>query len=408
MIQADLFENVCSVLASTESVSNKALYRSVVRMSGLPDAILEEKHPVGRDNAPVSLIKRKIRWHQQTLKKLGLISRADRGYWQLTAEGKRKLKKANPKVSMLAFSTELGIAIWGACEHVFASLDAPITLCVTSPPYPLRQARAYGNVAESEYVDFICRAIEPIVKNLVRGGNICINVGNDIFERGSPARSLYRERMVLALCDRFGLHKMDELVWENRSKPPGPLQWASLSRQQLNVSWEPVYWFTNDPAHCKADNRRVLQEHTSRHLELIKTGGEKRTAKFCDGAYSIRHGSFSNETAGKIPKNVLSYGHNCADQRAYKKFCDENQLPKHGAPMPLSLAKFLVRFMSEEGDLVCDPFGGSLTTAKAAEALGRRWVSTDLMAEYLYGAATRFTSAEGFSMNNGFAEVLAG
>lgn len=39
------------------------------------------------------------------------------------------------------------------------------------------------------------------------------------------------------------------------------------------------------------------------------------------------------------------------------------------------------------------------TTAKAAEIAGRRWVSTDLVAEYVMGEASRFRIAPGFEAN---------
>lgn len=67
--------------------------------------------------------------------------------------------------------------------------------------------------------------------------------------------------------------------------------------------------------------------------------------------------------------------------------------------MPLELASLLIRFLSEPGDLVVDNFAGSLTTARAAELLGRRWLSTEVMLEYVLGAATRFTDAPGFHLN---------
>lgn len=67
--------------------------------------------------------------------------------------------------------------------------------------------------------------------------------------------------------------------------------------------------------------------------------------------------------------------------------------------MPLSLASFLVGLLSSEDDLVVDPFAGSFTTAKAAERLGRRWLSTEIMLEYVVGAATRFSDASGFMQN---------
>lgn len=318
--------------------------------------------------------------------------------WRLTRPASQDLNAINPEVAVVGFSTELGVAILGSCDNVFSKIDAPIVLCLTSPPYPLAKPRSYGNVSEEQFVDWFCRTIEPVVKNLVHGGSIAINVSNDVFLPGLPARSLYRERLVIALCERFGLYKIDEIPWINESKPPGPVAWASKERFLLNVAWEPVYWFSNSPLHLHSDNRRILKEHTDRHLELIRNGGERRTHMASDGAYVVRPGSYSNVTEGAIQRNVLHFGHACGDQRAYKRDARALGLPAHGAPMPLSLAKLLVKYLTRPGDLVCDPFAGSHTTAKAAELLGRRWLSTELMLEYIMGAATRFRSAAGFEV----------
>lgn len=401
--QLDLFSSVLHAYAQPEAgqLTNSELYAQVAKHAGVDPDEASRKAPVGKAAAPRNLFERKVRWYQQTLKQSGIIQKVDgeRGVWRLTKPAAKDLNQMTSGVSVVGFSTELGIAILGSCDTVFASIDAPITLVVTSPPYPLASARKYGNVPESAYVDWICKTLEPVVKNLVPGGSICLNVSNDIFVPGSPARSLYRERLVLALHDRLGLHKMDELIWENRSKPPGPLQWASLKRVQLNVVYEPIYWLTNDPSKVRSDNRRVLQAHSERHLALIAKGGEDREAVYSDGAYRVRKGSYANATEGRIPRNVLSFGHRCNMQIAYKRAAKSMGLPAHGAPMPLSLASFLVNFLSEPGDLVADPFGGSFTTALAAENLGRRWLSTDIMVEYVMGASTRFEQAKGFVNN---------
>ena len=401
--QLDLFSSVLHAYSANNEgiLDNKSLYKQVVDHSNLPHELLSVKHPVGGSGQTHNLLARKLRWYQQTLKHAGIIQRIEgkRGVWQLTKPASKDLHEINSGVSVVGFSTKLGIAILGACETVFSKIDAPITLVVTSPPYPLAKQRNYGNPKESEYVDWICQTLEPVVKNLIQGGSICLNVSNDIFLSGTPARSLYRERLVLALNERLGLYKMDELIWENPSKPPGPIQWASINRFQLNVAWEPVYWLTNDPKEIRSNNKRVLQPHTEQHLKLIKQGGEKRLASYSDGAYSIKPGSFSNQTEGSIPKNILTHSHNCASQREYKRLARETNIPTHGATMPLSLASFLIEFLSTPNELVVDPFGGSFTTALAAERLGRRWLSTEKMVEYVLGGANRFRNFDHFAQH---------
>ena len=160
-----------------------------------------------------------------------------------------------------------------------------------------------------------------------------------------------------------------------------------------------VLWLTNDPKSVRSNNRRVLQSHTERHLKLILQGGEARDQSFSDGAYNIKAGRFSAETPGRIPRNVLTFGHRCASQQDYKARALAAGLPAHGAPMPLALASFLVGFLSEEDSLVADPFGGSFTTALAAERLGRRWLSTEIMYEYVRGGAGRFSDCRGYNLN---------
>src|SRR5690606_7076329 len=116
----------------------------------------------------------RVRWYQQALKAAGILERVEgeRGVWRLTTPAGNDLNQISPTVSVLGFSTELGVAILGTCEHAFKRIDAPITLVLTSPPYPLKNARAYGNVPERVYVDWICQSLEPLIKNLVPGGSI--------------------------------------------------------------------------------------------------------------------------------------------------------------------------------------------------------------------------------------------
>lgn len=395
MIQQDLFANVIAAYidSPTGILSNEDLYRTAGHGFDL-----KKKVPIGVAQELHNPSKRQMRWHQQTLKQMGIIEHVGRGQWQLTQASGKDLQQATTESRMIAFSTDLGVAIWARNESVFPQLDEPIHLCITSPPYPLRNARAYGNPSAAEYVDFISNSLEPIVRGLIPGGSIVLNISNDIFESKSPARSLYVERMVIALHDRLGLHLMDRIPWINLSKPPGPTYWACVNRVQLSSCYEPIYWFTNDPLKVRSDNRRVLEEHTVKHQKLMASGGEHRNASYGNGAYQIRDGkSFSTQTSGKIPRNAIQKGHSCPDTLAYRRAANELGIQKHGAMQPTSIPDFFIRFLTEPGELVVDLFGGTAKTGLAAERLGRRWLVTEWMLSYLRGGAEHFAMKPGFA-----------
>lgn len=380
-------EDVASIYtrAGGEPVSNAALYTHL----GIDP---RRREPVGAAQTPRSLPARRARWYQQDLRKAGLIEPVpgERGHWRATAAAMGKQRRASPAVVLTAFSTEMGVALWSAWESVAPHL-APesVALALTSPPYPLRTPRAYGNPSLEAYVDWLCAAMAPVAAALQPGGTLALNVSNDIFEPGSPARSLYREKLVIALYERLGLSKLDELVWRS-NKPPGPTQWASRTRQQLNVAWEPVYLFCREPALWIADNRRVLEAHSPQHAALQAAGGERRLSCSGDGAYRITPGAYGAPTDGRIPRNVLDVPNYCASQRAVKRHARKRGLRPHGAPMPLALADFLVRYLTRVDDLVLDPFAGSLTTGEAAERNGRRWICVEREWDYIAAGASRF------------------
>lgn len=391
-------------------LTNDEVVHSLLTRGVVTEDELKQNQAVGSSQERHNLTRRAIRWHQQTLRTSGLLEQTgQRGSWQLTREGREKLTRPAGSKVLLGMSTDLGVALWGAAEHAFARWDEPIALMLTSPPYPIARARAYGGVEPKEYADFICRLVEPIVRALKPGGHIVLNVSNDVHIPGNAGRSTYLERMVIALEDRLGLTLMDRLIWENGSKAPGPLRWACVERQQLVSTYEPVYWFTNDPELASSDNRRVLQPHSKEHLALLARGGEQRTTSAGDGSHRLRAGvSFSRPTAGKIPRNILKFGHRCARQTVYKAAARELGLPVHGAPMPAALARFIIEFLTNKDELVVDTCGGSLTVPEQAEFLDRRWACAEIFGEYIMGGAQRFRGRPGFQVSDELMQAMSG
>jgi DNA modification methylase len=412
--QMDLF--ACVTAAYTQApntqLDNATLYARVAEHMGVDGSTRSARVPVGKQGEKHNLFHRKIRWAQQTLRQMNVLQRHadEKGVWSLSeafkAERGEDLNVARRGVMLVAFSTSLGTSIWGNNLDVTAGIDEPITLVVTSPPYFLQTARAYGNPkVEQEYIDFICRSIEPLLPKLAIGASLVINLGNGCFEPGSPARSIYYHRLVVALHDRYGLKLMDTIPWHG-SKPPGrPTWWVSKKHVQLSSAYECILWVCADPAHVRADNQAVLEPHTAKHKRFVAAGGSRRHAVYGDGAYVTAPGDFSRPTPGKIPSNILMRGNRCADTLQYRQDAADLNLPIHGAMMPLSVATFFVKFLSKPGDLVYDLFSGTGKTAMASELLGRRWIAAEHALEYARATAERFRSRPGFEMSAAFSAV---
>jgi site-specific DNA-methyltransferase (cytosine-N4-specific) len=95
------------------------------------------------------------------------------------------------------------------------------------------------------------------------------------------------------------------------------------------------------------------------------------------------------DNGGAIAANVLQFS-NTSSVDPYLSYCQDVGLPRHPARMPVGLAEFLIQFLTEKGDLVIDPFAGSNITGRAAENLGRKWVSVEVNADYVRGSIARF------------------
>ena len=60
----------------------------------------------------------------------------------------------------------------------------------------------------------------------------------------------------------------------------------------------------------------------------------------------------------------------------------EKNIRVHPTQKPLEIIKILIKEHSKEGDLICDPFMGSGTTALACHQLGRTYIGFEISKEY--------------------------
>jgi site-specific DNA-methyltransferase (cytosine-N4-specific) len=104
---------------------------------------------------------------------------------------------------------------------------------------------------------------------------------------------------------------------------------------------------------------------------------------------------FQKDNGGSIPPNLIQIA-NTESNTNYLRECKRKGIKPHPARYPESLAKFFIDFLTDEGDLVIDPFAGSNVTGAVCEAMGRRWVAIELDEKYVEGSMIRFPSDELF------------
>ena len=69
----------------------------------------------------------------------------------------------------------------------------------------------------------------------------------------------------------------------------------------------------------------------------------------------------------------------------------------HPARFSYKLPEFFVKFLTDENDVVIDPFAGSCITGKVCDDLKRKWICIEKEEQYLYGAVGRFDSYGGYN-----------
>jgi site-specific DNA-methyltransferase (cytosine-N4-specific) len=254
---------------------------------------------------------------------------------------------------------------------------------MTSPPFGLVRKKSYGNEDADEYCEWFRPFAEGFRRVLKDSGSLVIDIGG-AWKPGLPTRSLYHFELLLMLCNEYGFHLCQEHYWWNPSKLPTPAEWVNVRRVRVKDAVNCVWWLSPTPW-PKASNRRVLAPYSDSMRLLLKNG---YTAKLRPSGHDISD-KFQKDNGGSVPPNLLAVA-NTESNGQYQDYCRRNEFDIHPARFPAALPEYFIRMLTDPGDLVLDPFGGSCMTGMVAERLGRRWACVELSESYLLGAMGRF------------------
>lgn len=287
-----------------------------------------------------------------------------------------------------AYETSMGAAFAGdSLDLMRAMPEDSVDLVVTSPPYALEFQKEYGNASKDAYVDWLRPFGSEIRRILKPDGSFVLNIGGS-YNAGSPTRSLYHFKVLLMLCEEVGFHLAQECFWHNPAKLPAPAEWVNVRRIRIKDSVEYVWWLSKSPW-PHANNRNVLTEYSADMKRLIHQGYRAKTRP----SGHVITTKFGRDHGGSIPSNLLERGNNESNS-AYIRACAAAGVKPHPARFPAALPEFFVKFLTDPGGLVVDPFAGSNTTGAVAEQLGRRWLSFELDPSYVESSRLRFSGSE--------------
>lgn len=240
--------------------------------------------------------------------------------------------------------------------------DGFIDLTVTSPPYDdLRDYNGYH---------FPVEEITGELYRVTADGGVVVWVVGDRTVNGSESLTSFEH--AFAFRDA-GFRVHDTMIYAKNN--PIPSDCGRRYRQAFE------YMFCFSKGQPKTFNPIT---------EPTKSGGQKIKAFRITGN---GRGNVPDEDIGREIKserkvnNIFYYNVGTASATDKLAF-------QHPAIFPEKLAEDQIKTWSDKGEVVYDPFLGSGTTIKAAQALGRRWIGSEISAEYVELAVGRLKLLE--------------
>ena len=293
-----------------------------------------------------------------------------------------------------------------------------IQLILTSPPYPLNSPREYGNLKGREYIEFFVSLGKKFQDLLTDDGSFVIELGNT-WEANRPMQSTIHLECGLGLAksrdNDFNL--VQEFICHNPASLPSPTRWAAIKKIRLVDSYSHLWWFSKSD-YPKADSKKILRPYSKSMKNLLKN--KKMISRKHPSGYKMNKRSILKDNGGalmvnfidvdkafdmeelRLPEASMRFSNTDSSSFFYKE-CKALGIKKvHPARMSMRLAGLFIEFLTDENDIVYDPFGGSNTTGYCSEKLNRKWITSEIKEEYESQSMIRLSEE---SLNNNLRKI---
>lgn len=247
------------------------------------------------------------------------------------------------------FSTDNGALFNIDALKLLNSLEPnSVDLIIADPPYNIKKTEWDLFPSQKEYLDWTSEWVNAAAKVLTPNGTMYICGFSEILAD-----------IKWVVKDMF--HSCKWIVWYYRNKANLGNYWGRSHESLLHLRKGKSYVFNIDPA------RIPYNKHTVKYPERTQA----QTSQYGNG--KKKSYNWKPHPLGAKPKDVIELP--TISNSAWEK-------TPHPTQKPVELIKKLLLSSSNEEKLVVDPFGGSGTTFIVAEAFNRRWVGSELSAEY--------------------------
>jgi len=241
-----------------------------------------------------------------------------------------------------------------------------IDLIVTSPPYA--NTTSYGKDINTyhpkDYNDWIMPLIIDIGDKLKDTGSFILNI-NDKIQKGY--RSIYVFDLVVRIVNETKLNLYDRYIWFKKSGLP------TGGNKRLNDKIEYIFHFTKTKDH-KAFTDRIRIPYSDESIKRMKKEIMSNKIINNNGITSNNKKMLKPNDLGKKPDGVFRF--NTAGVLKGKS------AGKHPATYHYDLPYFFIKWLTNENDIVLDPFLGTGTTAQVSKKLNRKYIGFELNRSY--------------------------
>ncbi len=254
--------------------------------------------------------------------------------------------------------------------------DEYVDLLVTSPPYA--DTVSYGENVEvmspAQYVDWFLPLFKEAGRFLKKTGSFILNINDRVVD---GERQTYVYELVCRITKETNLKLFDRYIWYKKSALP------MTGDRRLNDRVEYIFHFVRDPKNFKCNTDAVRVPYKDISLKRFKSKVHGNDIILPDGtAILSQRGSSKPHPNGSKPITVFEFE---SEPSGVFRFDTGSALRGNGHPAPFhpDLPSWFIKWLTNDGDVVLDPFMGGGTVAESALKLGRNYIGFEINPKYI-------------------------